>query len=134
MIDPQDLWISEEQLQAHLAREKDGTRKPRPKKEFKVGFLKISIGLAHKLHDEDAKGDTWAMVMALTEAWYTTGFYSQHLNPFPLSVVDFKRWGFTRKQKSRALQFLTQIRLIWIDRQDPDNPEVTIAWEPSHPL
>lgn len=134
MIDPSDLWISKEQVQAHLARKKDGKRRSRSKRGSKVDFLKVSIALAQKLHGEGASGNAWAMVMALTEAWYTTGFYSQHLNPFPLSVVDSRRWGFTRKQKSRTLQFLTRIHLIHVDRQDPDNPQVTIAWEPRYPL
>jgi hypothetical protein len=134
MIDPSDLWISEEQVRVHLARKKDGKRKSRLKKKPRIDFLKVSVALAHKLHDEGVSGSTWAMVMALTEAWYTTGFCSQHLNPFPLSVLDPKRWGFTRKQKSRTLQLLTRIHLIHIDRQELNNPQVTIAWEPRYPL
>ena len=132
MIDPHDLWISEEQVEAHLARKKNGKKKSRPKKKSKIDFLKVSVAFAHKLRDKGASGDAWAMVMALTEAWYTTGFYSEHLNPFPLSVVDSTRWEFTRMQKFRTLQFLTRVHLIYIDRQDQDNPQVTIAWEPRY--
>lgn len=133
MIDPEDLHLSEQQLKEFMVRKTDGRRKPRARKESKVGFLKVPIALAHKLHDDKANGDAWAMVMALTEAWFTTGIYSQHPNPFSLSVLDSKQWGFTRKQKSRTLQFLSRIRLIVVGRQNPENPLVTIAWEPRYP-
>jgi hypothetical protein len=134
MIDPKDYWVSEEQIRATEAARvlKDGKNKPRPRKQRRASFLKVSVALAHKLRDDGANGEAWAMVMALTETWFTTGIYSQHPNPFSLSALDSQRWAFTRRQKSRALQFLTRIRLISVDRQDPENPLVTIAWEPRY--
>lgn len=132
MIDPQDFWLTNEQVQAHLARQRNGQRKRQGRKPLEAGFLKVSIGLAHKLREENANGDAWAIVMALSEAWFTTGLHGQHPNPFPLSNVDFKRWGFTRKQKSRTLLFLTRIHLISVDRREPENSLVTIAWEPRY--
>ena len=73
------------------------------------------------------------MVCALQEAWFTTGIYSQHPNPFPLSAVDAQKWGLNRWQKTRALQFLTQTRLIHLDRSDPLQPTVTLAWVDRYP-
>jgi hypothetical protein len=130
MIDPQDLWATDEEVKAHLAR-KDGNKKPRPKKESKVGFLKFDVPFLHKLIDDKAGRAVWAMVCALQEAWFTTGIYSQHLNPFPLSAVEMERWGLKyRIQKHRALEFLIRTRLINVDRRDPKNPLVTLAWVP----
>ena len=132
MSDPREFWFTEEQVQAAYAARtaKDGKKKPHPEKESKAGFLKLSIPLWRKLVDDKAGRNVWAMVGALYEAWFTTGLHLQHPNPFPLARVDVKRWGLDRRQKHFALKFLAQIRLVDIDRSNPENPMVTLAWAP----
>jgi hypothetical protein len=130
MIDPQDFWATDEEVKAHLAR-KEGKKKLWPKRDSKIGFLKFDVPFLHKLIDDKAGRAVWAMVCALQEAWFTTGIYSRHPNPFPLSVVDMERWGFKhRTKKRRALEFLIRTRLINLDRRDPRKPLVTLAWVP----
>jgi len=73
------------------------------------------------------------MVCALTETWFNIGFHEHHPNPFPLRFCEATKWGLTRKQKSRALQFLIRIQLIEVDRSGPQNPSVTLTWEPRYP-
>jgi hypothetical protein len=131
MIDPRDFWATDEQVKAHLSR-KDGKNKPRPNKETKVGFLKFDVPFLHKLIDDKASRAVWAMVFALQEAWFTTGIYSQHPNPFPLAKTNPARWRLNKQQKYQALKFLTKVRLIDVDRSDPKNPLVTLAWVPHY--
>ena len=43
---------------------------------------------------------------------------------FPFLTVTPNRY-----RKFKALQFLVRARLVSVDRSDPENPLVTIAWE-----
>ena len=131
MIDPKDFWATAEQVKAHQVREY-GKKKPRPRQETKVGFLKVDVALWHRLVEDKSGWKAWAMVGALYEAWFTTGIYSQHPNPFPLARTDSTRWGLNKQQKYQALKFLIRIRLIDVDRSDPKNPLVTLAWVPRY--
>jgi hypothetical protein len=132
MIDPREMWVSADQIRATEAARiaKDDKEKPRsPKKVPKVDFLQHSIPLLLKLRNENASCIIWAMVCALSEAWFTRGRHGHHPNPFPLAAMDSTKWKLTRGQKSRALQFLARIGLIKVDRSDSKRPLVTIAWE-----
>jgi hypothetical protein len=135
VIDLENFWVSEEQIRTTEAARaaKDSKGKPQPRKESKVGFLKLSLAFLHKLKQENANGDVYATVWALSVAWFTTGIHTQHPNPFPLSTVDTRSWGLDRRRKHEALKFLIRVRLIDVDRRDPKNPLVTIAWEPQYP-
>ena len=50
MIDPREFWATDEEIKTHLAR-KDGNKRPQPRKETKVGFLKVDVALWQKLVD-----------------------------------------------------------------------------------
>jgi hypothetical protein len=102
-------------------------------KESNAEFIQISLGLWHKLADDKASGAVWTIVGALSETWFNTGRHKQHLNPFPLKLCDTGKWGLTRLQKFRALNFLARVRLIAVDRRNPKNPLVTLAWVPRYP-
>jgi hypothetical protein len=137
MTDPQDLWLSEEQVRAYQAAQtaRNRERKGRqPRKSPKVDFLQHSIPLLLALRKANPPGIVYAMVWALSEAWFTTGLDGQHLNPFPLARIDFKKWKIDRSQKTRALRFLVRIRLIEIDRSDPENVLVAIFWASRYTL
>jgi hypothetical protein len=136
MINPEVFWVSEEQIRAtYVARAaRDGKRKAQePRKTPKVNFLQFSTTLLLKLTQAKASGRVWAMVCALTEAWFTTGLHSRHPNPFPLSALKTKKWGFNRSQKYYLLRILVRMDLVRLDRSDPKNPFVTINWEPPYP-
>jgi hypothetical protein len=135
MINPEELWISEEQVRANQAAQaaKNGNRKARQsRKPSKVDFLQFSIPLLLTLCNAKAHCTIWAMVCALSEAWFSTGLNGQHLNPFPLSRMNASKWGLDRNRKWHALEFLTRIRLIRVDRSDPQNVTVTIFWAPCY--
>jgi hypothetical protein len=102
-------------------------------KKSNAEFIQISLGLCHKLTDEKASGPVRTMVDALTETWFNTGRHNRHLNPFPLELCDTGKWGLTRMQKSRALKFLARVKLIAVDRRDPEKPRVTLAWVDRYP-
>ena len=102
-------------------------------KESRTEFLKLSIGFCHKLADEKIAGPALTLVFALMETWFNTGRHNRHLNPFPLELCDTGRWGLTRMQKSRALKSLVRVKLITVDRNDPKEPWVTLAWEDRYP-
>jgi hypothetical protein len=104
-----------------------------PANTAKVEFLTFDLALLHRLHAAKANSAVYAMVWALSEAWFTTGFHQQHPNPLPLCRVNTAKWQLSRKQKSRALQFLTQIGLVQLDRSDPKKPLVRLAWVPPYP-
>ena len=130
MTNSNPFAISEEQLKESSARQSN--KKPGREKKFNAEFILISLAMCHKLADEKASGSVRTMVDALSETWFNTGRHKQHLNPFPLELCDGEKWGLTRMQKSRALKFLTRIRLIAVDRSDPKNPLVTLAWVPRY--
>ena len=132
MIDPQDLWLTEEQVRAALSA-KDGRKKSRrSKKTPKVDFLQFSVPLLLTLRKHKAPYFVHAMVWALSEAWFTTGLHGKHPNPFPVARVNTAKWKLSRYQKSRALRFLADLPLIEIDRTDTRKPLVTIFWAPRH--
>jgi hypothetical protein len=133
MIDPQELFLSEEQLREFAARRRDGDRKPERKKKSRAQFIQVPLAICHKLVDEKANRFIWAMVCALSETWFTTGRHNQHLNPFPLDRCAAEKWGLTRLQKFRALKFLTRIRLIAVNRRNPKTSLVTLTWVPRYP-
>ena len=110
--------------------QKNGQKPPtqKPRKEPEIDFLAVNLALWHKLVDNNAGRSEWAMVGALCEAWFRAGVPRKHLNPFPLSAANTEKWSLTRKQRSRALQFLNQAHLISIDRTDPKNPRITLNW------
>src|ERR1700757_320310 len=88
---------------------KSGRRSRR--KSPALEFLNLPMSLLQKLAVAKAGWATWVMVCALHEAWFTTGVHCNHPNPLPISRVDASRWPLTRKQKSRALQFLARTDL-----------------------
>jgi len=102
-------------------------------KKSNAEFIQISMGLCHKLADEKASWVARALVDALTETWFNTGRHNRHLNPFPLELCDTRKWGLSRMQKSRALKFLAKAKLIAVDRRDPKEPWVTLAWADRYP-
>ena len=113
--------------------QKPPAKKQEPHKQRKIEFLKLDIIPLRKLAHTNARRIAWAMFYALSEAWFTTGICTRHLNPFPLSVVDTKRWGLNRSQKFLALRFLVKNQFIEIDRSDPKTPLVTLLWVPREP-
>ena len=136
------MRAKQQQKRQQAATKKDSVRnngqprpsaKSRPGKAAKVDFLTFDLTLLHKLRAARANSAVYAMVCALSETWFTTGFHRQHPNPLPLSRVNSANWQLTRKQKSRALRFLTQINLIAVDRRDPRNPLLTLNWAPLYP-
>jgi hypothetical protein len=102
-------------------------------KKSNAEFIQLSIGFCHKLADEKASGTVRTLVDALTETWFNTGRHNRHLNPFPLELCDTGEWGLTRLQKCRALKFLVRVKLIAVDRRDPKEPFVTLAWVNRYP-
>jgi hypothetical protein len=103
------------------------------KSKSNAEFIQHSLDLCHKMADDKAGWATWALVNALTETWFNTGRHNRHLNPFPLELCDVREWGLTRMQKSRALRFLVRVKLIAVDRRDPKEPFVTLAWVDRYP-
>ena len=93
-------------------------------------FFRMTPAFCLKLCEEKVPWTVWAMVCALYEAWYASGWYDQHPNPFPLGMVDVSKWGLHRRQKSRAMQVLIRAHLVKVDQTDPKHPLVTLAWEP----
>jgi hypothetical protein len=102
-------------------------------KESNAEFIQHSLALCHKLAHEKASGTARTLVDALTETWFNTGRHNRHLNPFPLELCDAGKWGLTRMQKSRALRFLVRVKLIAVDRRNPKEPFVTLAWVDRYP-
>lgn len=123
--DPEELALSQEQLVELMARKRDSRQ---PSRSRKAGFLQFSTVFLLRLRLEKAPCIVWAMVWALSEAWFTAGLHGQHPNPFPLARVDTQKWRLDRWQKRRALQFLVKRRLVELDRTDPQNPKVSLAW------
>jgi hypothetical protein len=95
-----------------------------------LNFYKIPAQLDLDLAKTQANWPVWAMVRALYEAWFRTGSHPNHPNPFPLTACDTKKWGLSRLQKHRALEFLIKTSWIIVDRCDPKNPLVTLIWLP----
>jgi hypothetical protein len=117
---------------------KNNGKKPRDKqrkspKKSGIEFLKLDPITLRKLAHTHARWIAWTTFFALSEAWFTSGICTGHLNPFPLSTVDTKKWGLNRMQKFRALRFLMKNHFIAIDRSDPKNPSVTLLWLPLQP-
>jgi hypothetical protein len=100
------------------------------KQKSEPEFYKIAPRLALDLARVKAPWSVWAMMCILFEAWYNTGYRSNHLNPFPLSKCDFKKWGLSRVQKHRALELLTDLGWISIDQSNPKEPLVTLLQPP----
>lgn len=123
-FDPKNLTLGPEcfktQLSGGLRREKT----PRLK------FYKVPAQLDLDLAKAKANWTVWAMVRALYETWFRAGTYQQHPNPFPLAECDTRAWELTRLQKHRALEFLIKTGWIIMDRRDPKNPLVALAWLP----
>jgi hypothetical protein len=113
--------------------QKPPAKKPESRKGPEIEFLKLDLIPLRKLAHTNARGIAWAMFCALSEAWFTTGIGTRHLNPFPLSAVETKKWGLNRSQKFLALRFLTKNRFIEIDRSDPKTPLATLLWVPREP-
>jgi len=127
-FDMDQIRLSEEQVAEYMAQRRNGSKSPKKRKPPEARFLQFSIPLLLTLGNAEAPCFVWAMVWALSEAWFTSGIGKKHLNPFPLSIVDIKKWRLHRRQKSRALQFLAKRQLIKIDRTEPGNPKVKLAW------
>jgi hypothetical protein len=102
-------------------------------KKSNTEFIQHSLSLCHKLADEKANGPARILVDALTETWFNTGRHNRHLNPFPLESCDTAKWGLTRLQKFRALKFLAGVKLVAVDRRNPEGPWVTLAWVDRYP-
>jgi hypothetical protein len=115
------------------AHQKNRQKKRKSRNGRGVEFLKLDLIPLLRLSHKEARGVGWRMFFALSEAWFTTGICTKHLNPFPLSLVDTKKWNLNRSQKSDALQFLIQADFIKLDRSNRKNPVVTLLWVPSEP-
>ena len=102
-------------------------------KKSNVEFLQYDLAFCHKLADERAYGAVRVLVDALTETWFNTGRHRRHLNPFPLNLCDTEKWGLTRFQKFRALKFLARVKLIAVDRRDPQEPWIILTWVDRYP-
>jgi hypothetical protein len=109
---------------------KPGAQGQKQRKSRYLTFYNIPAQLDLDLAKTKAPWPTWAMVRALYEAWFRTGFHPKHPNPFPLAACDTEKWGLSRMQKSRALEFLVKTGWILVDRSDPKNPLVTLIWLP----
>jgi hypothetical protein len=135
MYNLENLSPSPEQIRSIKAAEaaKLDKRNPQSRKSRPIPFLKFRLPLWHKLVEQNAGRSVWAMVGALCEAWFKGGRPSKHPNPFPLSSVDTEKWGMVGYQRCRALQFLIQTHLVVVNRSDPQNPLITLTWEPLYP-
>jgi hypothetical protein len=49
MINPKDFVLSPEQLKEHAAQQRDGDRKPKPKKKSRAQFVQLPLSLCRKL-------------------------------------------------------------------------------------
>ena len=130
-----DLSLTEEQLRAGLARQKDAHEKqkgkPRPRARKPLAFFRFSPSTMRKLIEIVGRGNSkiLAAICALSEAWYRTGYHGEHDNPFPLSTVDAQSWGLRRQDLHRVLKILGHAGLIEVNRSNVKSPSVLINWE-----
>jgi hypothetical protein len=99
----------------------------RQKRQKPIQFYKVPAQLGLKLAQAKAGWALWAMVLAISEAWYRNGHHQSHPNTFPLVDVDTEKWGINRSQKHRSTKFLIKIDWIIVDRSDPKNPLITMT-------
>jgi hypothetical protein len=129
-FDVSQLFLSDDMAKLVAENAKKAVSEKVRRKRPTTRFFRMTPGFCRKLCEEKAPWTVWALVYALCDAWYVNGWHEKRPNPFPLNKVDIRKWGLTRSQKSRALKFLVQVRLIRLDQSNPKSPMVTIAWEP----
>jgi hypothetical protein len=131
-FDPANLVLPGEYFKA---RQVAGKNNQRLAKSLTGGvalkFYKLPAQLDRDLINAKTNWAVWAMVRALYEAWFAGG-YPNHPNPFPLRLCDTKKWGLSRMQKHRSLEFLVKTGWILVDKSDPKNPSVTLTWQPRY--
>jgi len=66
------------------------------------------------------------VVVALHELWFT---HPNHNNPVHFTTYNLRRFGLSRHQKYRALDFLETIGQVAVERRSGKNPMVTLQWE-----
>jgi hypothetical protein len=91
-------------------------------------FCKVPAQLDLDLVKTKANWTAWAMVRALSEAWYRNGHHQHHSDSFPLESCDLEKWGLkNRMQRYRAFKFLLGIGWIQIDRSNPQEPLIVMT-------
>jgi hypothetical protein len=91
-------------------------------------FFKVPAQLDLDLAKAKADWATWAMVRAISEAWFRNGHHQNHTNSFPLALCDTGKWGINnRTQRGRALKFLIKVGWIQVDRKNPQKPWIIMT-------
>jgi hypothetical protein len=130
--EPQDFWVSEEQIQASQAA-KDGKNRPQPthkpptKSRFKGEFSKVPNVVWEALFNGNASSSAWKLVLALQELWFR---HPNHYNPVRFTTTHAQSFGFSRFQKYRALSELERLGQITVHSAgNGKNPWVTLRWQ-----
>ena len=87
----------------------------------------LPLTLLDAMVDHRANWTVLAVVVALHELWFTN---PNHNNPVRFTTYNLRRFGLSRYQKYRALDFLEKIGQVSVKQMGSGkNPMVTLKWE-----
>jgi hypothetical protein len=87
----------------------------------------LPLKLLHAMIEHHANWTVLATVVALHELWFT---HPNHNNPVHFTTYNLRRFGLSRYQKYRALDFLEKIGQVSVKQMGSGkNPMVTLNWE-----
>jgi len=123
MIEPRELFLTEEQIREFQARKSSRRSAKKPKRG--IQFYKFPAVLMDALIQVDY-APAWRLAAAIYKAWFT-GFKR---NPVKLTSAALVGFRISKDQKWRALKGLEQTGQFAGERSERRNPLVTLRWEP----
>jgi len=121
MIDPRELFLTEEQSREFQAR-KALRRSAKPPKR-KIDFYQFPRPVFVALF-----GSGYMPALAVAAVIHETWFKNYQQNPITLTSVCLREFRISKGQKLRALKILEQTGYYEVKRFPRRNPRITLKW------
>jgi hypothetical protein len=125
-FDPANLRLPEDFLAGDENKKSKRTKVRRYHNRPRYNCCVFPLTLLDAMIEHRARWTVLAVVVALHELWFT---HPNHNNPVHFTTYNLRRFGLSRHQKYRALDFLETIGQVAVERRSGKNPMVTLQWE-----